>query len=253
MPRVHLHRIDEPQRCSYLPGKTAQLEQRYMTEVTVEDLDALLERGWRRFGPLYFRPACTPCGECVSLRVPVSTFTGTDSQRRALRRSRRFRRTFGKPIVDDERLALYRAWHAAREDVRGWEPSELDAEGYAMQFAFPHPAIHELALYDGDRLVLVGLWDVAPRGMSAIYCFFDPEYARLSLGVANVMNGLELAREREIPFVYLGFRVLGCESLRYKDAFRPHELLEGRPSFREAPRWVPAPPLQPSPEASSSR
>lgn len=239
MPKVHLHRIDSPQRCSYLPDRTAQHEQRYMTEVTVEDLDLLLERGWRRFGPLYFRPVCAACSECVSLRVPVGTFTPTDSQRRALRRSRRFRLTFGEPVVDAARLALYREWHAAREDVRGWEPSELDAEQYALQFAFPHPAIRELALHDGDRLVSVGLWDVTPRAMSAIYCFFDPGYARLSLGVANVMNGLELAREAGIPHVYLGYRVLGCPSLRYKDAFGPNEALQGRPSFGETPRWTP--------------
>jgi len=35
----------------------------------------------------------------------------------------------------------------------------------------------------------------------------------------------------------LGFRVLPCPSMRYKAAFRPHELLHGRPGFDEEPEW----------------
>jgi arginine-tRNA-protein transferase len=49
---------------------------------------------------------------------------------------------------------------------------------------------------------------------------------------------LSLARERGIPHVYLGYRVLGCASMRYKATFRPHELLLGRPAPDEEPRWV---------------
>jgi leucyl-tRNA---protein transferase len=49
---------------------------------------------------------------------------------------------------------------------------------------------------------------------------------------------LALARQRGIPNVYLGYRVLGCPSMRYKGTFRPHELLLGRPGPEEEPRWV---------------
>jgi arginyl-tRNA--protein-N-Asp/Glu arginylyltransferase len=238
-PRVHFHQVEEPQPCAYLPGRLAQHEHQVMTEVDLDALEQLLVRGWRRFGPLYFRPVCIPCGECRPLRIPVGQFRPTPSQLRALRRSRRFQLTFGRPRVDEARLALYRKWHAAREQVRGWEASALDARGYFEQFAFPHPAVHELALHDGDRLVAIGIWDVTPNAMSAVYCFFDPDLGRLSPGVANVMLGLELARARNVPHVYLGYRVLECPSLRYKGAFWPHELLSNRPSADQAPRWLP--------------
>jgi arginine-tRNA-protein transferase len=237
-PRVHLHEVEAPRPCSYLEGESATLENKLMTDVGVDDLEAMMVRGWRRFGPLYFRPACTPCGECRSLRIPVDRFQPTDSQRRALRRIQRFRITFGRPGLDAQRLDLYRAWHSNRERDRGWEPSPLDAEAYFQQFAFPHPAVHELALYEGDDLKAVGIYDVTPRAMSAVYFFYAPDIARLSPGVANVMVGLEVARAQGIPHLYLGYRVLGCASLRYKDAFRPHELLEGRPALDEEPRWV---------------
>lgn len=235
--RVHFHEIESPRPCSYLGDRQATLENKVMTEVGVDELEQMLVRGWRRFGPVYFRPACTPCGECRSIRIPVGRFQPTDSQLRALRRSRRFRITWGHPRVDPARLELYRAWHSTREQARGWEPSELDAEQYFQQFAFPHPAGRELALYDGDRLVAVGIYDQTPSALSAVYFFFDPGIARLSPGVANVMLGVEVARAQGIPHLYLGYRVIGCASLRYKDAFRPHELLEGRPAFDEEPIW----------------
>jgi arginyl-tRNA--protein-N-Asp/Glu arginylyltransferase len=237
-----LRTLTEPPRaCSYLPEREAALEYRVMIDVTPTELESLLIRGWRRFGPIYFRPACSPCQECVSIRLPVAAFEPTDSQRRALRRIRRFRITLGRPRVDEERLALYRRWHATREAVRQWEPADLEPDEYAHQFAFPHPAVRELAIRDGDRLVGLGICDVTPSAWSAVYFFYDPSIARLSPGIANVMLCVEQAREAGIPYVYLGFRVMDCPSMRYKALFRPHELLAGRPAEDEEPRWLSAP------------
>ena len=144
----------------------------------------------------------------------------------------------GAPRVDRARLDLYARWHAARQSRRGWSPSPLGAEEYWLQFAYPHEAVREVTLWDGGSLVAVSLCDVTPRAWSAIYFFYDPRVARLSPGIANVMLCLALARQRGIPHVYLGYRVLGCPSMRYKATFRPHELLLGRPGPEEEPRWV---------------
>jgi leucyl-tRNA---protein transferase len=208
-----------------------------MTGVGEHELEAMLFRGWRRFGPVYFRPACAGCGECVSLRIPVARFVPTASQARALRRSRRFRITLGRPQVDAARLALYAAWHRDREQDRHWAPAPLEAEEYFQQFAFPHPAAREIGFWDGDRLVALGLVDVTPQAWSLVYFFYHPEVARLSPGVANVLIGVAEARKRGIPHVYLGYRVAGCASMEYKSGYHPHELLHGRPSAEEQPRW----------------
>jgi arginine-tRNA-protein transferase len=142
--------------------------------------------------------------------------------------------------VDDARLALYAAWHHGREDARGWEPSEIDAERYGIDFAFPHPCAREVAFYDDDaggKLVAVGICDETPRALSAAYCYYAPEYGRMSLGTANVVYLVDDAKGRGLPYVYLGYRVSECASLRYKQEFRPHELLVGRPGFGEVPVW----------------
>lgn len=210
-----------------------------MLDVTVDEMDVLLERGWRRFGPIYFRPACAACSECVSIRVLAAEFRASKSQRRAARASSRLRRVVGPPKVDDARLDLYARWHAAREEARGWEPNAQTRERYALEFAFPHPSAREAAFYDDERLVGLGLFDATPRALSAAFFFHDPDYARLSLGTANVLALVEDARREQRPYVYLGYRVEGCASLRYKGSFRPHELLRDRPaSFDEGAPWA---------------
>jgi arginine-tRNA-protein transferase len=238
MSRVHAVFTEPPRRCEYLRDERATLDYRIMSDVTPEEFEPMLVRGWRRFGPVYFRPGCSGCSECVSLRVPVASFTPTPSQQRARRRCGRFRIELGAPHVDAARLALYARWHTGREATRGWRASPLDTETYFQELAFPHPCVRELALYDGDQLLMIGIHDVTPAAWSAVYCFYDPVIARLSPGVANVLLAIEQARQLGIPHVYLGYRVLGCPSSRYKAQFRPHELLQGRPAMNDEPHWL---------------
>ncbi len=243
MAKLLHHFVEPPRECSYLPDREAQLEIRVQTDVTPDELDAMLERGWRRFGPVYFRPACIGCMECVTLRVDAEAFRPTKSQRRAVKNASALVRVVGRPVVDDERLDLYARWHAQRENARGWDASNLDEERYKLDFAFPHPSVREIAFRDpndGDRLVGLGIVDVTRRAWSAVYFFWDPDRAPASLGVANVVTLLVDARARGIRWVYLGYRVLDCASLVYKSKYRPHELLVGRPADAEPPTWRPA-------------
>ncbi|MFT3764669.1 MAG: arginyltransferase [Minicystis sp.] len=241
MARVLRHLVEAPRVCSYIPERVASLEHRVMVDVGPEELDTLLERGWRRFGPDYFRPACARCEDCVPTRIVVAEFAPTKSQRRARRKAEGLRVMIGPPEVDAERLALYHAWHAEREAAREWTPSALDEQEYQLQFAFPHPAAREVSYYDdeaGGRLVAVAICDETPRAWSLVYFFYDPAYRDRSLGVANVVLGVEIAAARGIPHVYLGYRVSDCQSLRYKASFGPREELLGRPGPREMPLWI---------------
>jgi arginine-tRNA-protein transferase len=161
----------------------------------------------------------------------VDRFEPRKSQRRAARLAARLRREVSAPIVDEARLALYAKWHAGREVQRGWDANPQSRDRYALEFAFPHPCAREAAFYDdeqGGRLVGVGLFDATPKALSAAFFFHDPDYARYSLGSANVLSLIDDARSTGRPHVYLGYRVEGCASLEYKGTFRPHELLSER-------------------------
>jgi arginine-tRNA-protein transferase len=226
--------------CAYLAGNPATLEVRLLTDVSPEETEAMVERGWRRFGPEYFRPICRACGECVSLRVPVREFRFSKSQRRVVRKCRSVEVEIGTPRADEERVALYRKWHASREASCGWQENPLDEDGYRRQFCFPHACGREMSYWVEGRLAGLGLVDEMPGSISSTYFFFDPDQGHLSLGVFSALCEISWALQRGKEYVYFGYRVSGCKSLVYKSGFRPHELLVGRPEEREAALWVEA-------------
>lgn len=230
---------EEPRECSYLADRLATLDHRILVDVTPGELETMLERGWRRFGPDYFRPACEGCTLCIPTRVPTETFRPSKSQQRARKKVSHLGVRLGPPRFDQERLELYHRWHAQRETTRGWDEASLSERSYRLQFTFPHPAARELAFIEPEtnRLVGVGLCDVTPRAWSAIYFFYDPAFRHLSLGTANVVIQMEIARSQGIPHLYLGYCVNDCPSLAYKATFRPQEHLVGLPADDETPVW----------------
>ena len=172
------------------------------------------------------------------MRVPVAEFTPSANMRRVLKRAQGLRVEIGPPVCDDVRLALHARWHAAREGARGWDSSELDREAYALQFCFPHPSALEFSYWDSGRLVAVGITDRTPAALSAVYCYYDPDDEKRSPGTLNVLTCIARARAEGLEHVYLGYRVEGCASLRYKGRFLPQERLWGRPDQGQGPRWA---------------
>ena len=236
--------VADPVTCAYLPEELASLEYRLLLDVSGAELDMLLERGWRRFGPAYFRPACARCQACVPLRIPVAQFRMSKQQRRVWNKVRdRIEVVEQRPTVDERRLELYHQWHAAQGGKRDWPLDTLDADEYYHQFAFPHPCGRELSYWDHahseggkPRLIGVAITDRTPAALSAVYTYYDPAYSKFSLGTASVLFQLRAAQETGRTWVYLGYRVKGCLSSEYKARFQPHQLLVMSPSV-EPPLW----------------
>lgn len=240
------HFLSEPSACAYLPDRESSLEYRLMLDVEPDELETLLARGWRRFGPAYFRPGCQGCRECVPLRIPLERFQPSRQQRRALRKLEELRVEVGVPRVDAMRLQLYHQWHEAQGGQRGWSADHISAEEYYHQFAFPHPCAREFAYYhradDGVmRLVAVAIVDETPRALSAVYTYHDPEYAKWSLGTISILCQIKAAIAWNKTWLYLGYRVLGCQSSEYKARFQQHELLSVASCDNVSPLWVAEP------------
>jgi arginine-tRNA-protein transferase len=213
-----------------------------MLDVSPEEADDLFDRGWRHFGPSWFRPVCSGCQACVSTRIAVDVFAPSKSQRRAQHRAAGLRVEIGEPCIDAARISLFHTWHSNRVEMRGWEPAIFDEKDYFMQFAFPTAIAREVAYYDekaGGRLVMVAICDETPKAWNAVLCFYDPLLGRCSPGIANILSLIAIARRGGKPYVHLGYRVADCPSLRYKSAFRPQEVLLRLPHDGESPSWQP--------------
>lgn len=215
------------------------MEYRAILNLSGEEYDELLSRGWRRMGYTFFRPACPGCSSCLSLRLRVHSFAATKSQRRNLQRNSSVRVVVDNPSLSEEHLALWAAYHRFMREHRGWPESEITPRSYAESFLLGDFSFsREFRYYEGSRLIAVGLVDTTAISLSSIYFYHDPEYRSRGIGVYSVLKEIEHARENGLRFSYLGYWVKECQSMAYKAQFGPHQLLEGYPADDAEPVWL---------------
>jgi arginyl-tRNA--protein-N-Asp/Glu arginylyltransferase len=210
-----------PSPCPYLPGRESRLLLLRPRELTPGSYHLLMDLNFRRLGWGVYRPACDGCTECRQLRLEVETFRPNRSQRRCRRRNSDATATFGRPDPTAEKHVVYRRYLAARHDG--------EMTGSWDEFAdFLHeapPFAREVVYRVGRRLIGAGIVDVEPEAMSAVYFYFDPDLAGRSPGTFNVLWLLDECRRRGIPWLYLGYHVVGGRGMGYKTRFRPHQIL----------------------------
>ena len=133
----------------------------------------------------------------------------------------------GDPVADDERLQLYDK-HKRERDLVSGSGEPLDLKGYEGFLVDRCVRSFELRYRHEGKLVGVAVTDRGETSLSAVYCLWDPDYARLSLGNYSILKQVELARFWGMRDVYLGLYIGQNEHMRYKARFVPHERLDRR-------------------------
>lgn len=215
--------LDEPEDCSYLPGRIARRPLRLpVRALAPEELDQRLAAGDRRTGPFLYTQRCPACHACIPLRVDAAAFTPSRTQRRVAHAALTVE--VGPRELDDERLALFDK-HERERGLRARE-GDVDADGYTRAFIESCADGFEVRYRQGSRLAAVALVDRGATALSAVYTYWDPALARLSPGVFSVLTQIELCRRLGLRWLYLGLWIAENRSMRYKVAYRPHERLE---------------------------
>ncbi|QIE53999.1 arginyltransferase [Pikeienuella piscinae] len=219
------------QPCPYLPGRQ---ERKLFTTLRGADArevnDALSLRGFRRSQSVAYRPACSECGACLSVRVPAARHAPTASQRRILKRNAGLERRTCAPWATEEQYELFRAYLQSRHADGGM--AEMDICEFASMIEETTVRTRVIEYHDRDApaeesLVAACLTDVMADGLSMVYSFFRPELARRSLGVFMILDHLEIARQSALPYLYLGYWVPGSRKMDYKARFTPLEFFRG--------------------------
>jgi arginine-tRNA-protein transferase len=211
----------DPHPCAYLPGREARNLTILPTPVVPGVYRALLELNFRRMGPYFYRPQCDGCRQCRGIRVPIASFEPSRSQRRCRAGNTDVEVRVSSPAPTRAKHALYRRYLERCHDGQmsgSWEEYE------AFLYGSPVPGL-ELEYRVGGRLLAVGIADLEPGAMSAVYCWYDPDSDRRGLGTFNVLRMIDECRARRLAHLYLGYFVEGCPKMSYKRRFRPHEIL----------------------------
>ncbi len=219
------------QPCPYLPG---QQERKLFTTLRGSDSREMNEhlslRGFRRSQSVAYRPACSDCGACLSIRVPVEDFAPSQSQRRISRRNAGLERRTCAPWATEDQYALFRAYLGSRHADGGM--AEMDVSEFAAMIEETTVRTRVIEYHDhsapkGQTLIAACLTDVMSDGLSMVYSFFNPAASQRSLGVYMILDHIAIARESGLPFVYLGYWVPGSPKMDYKARFTPFEYFRG--------------------------
>jgi len=219
---------DEPQPCPYLDGRVARLPLRIPARpLTRGELDRRLSAGDRRQGIFLYHTECPTCVACEPIRIDVEIFRAGRTQRRTLARNDALLRVeMGTPLADERRVALYNLHKDMRGLGLGRTPIDLD--GYREFLVMTSCETFELRYVLGDELIGVALVDRGNNSLSAVYCYYDPGFERMSLGTYSILKQIELCRHFGLRYLYLGLYIRDSEHMRYKARFLPHQrLLDG--------------------------
>ncbi|MEM7613571.1 MAG: arginyltransferase [Pseudomonadota bacterium] len=222
--------VTAPQPCPYLEGR---VERKLFTALQGSNADTLNDvlshQGFRRSQNVLYRPSCSDCAACLSARISVKDFKPTRSMRRVMRRNAGISRAATTPWASEEQFALFRKYLGSRHSDGGM--ADMDVYEYAAMVEETPVRSRIVEYYDNTpdekRLVAVCLTDVLSDGLSMVYSFFDPAYAGRSLGTYVILDHIEIAREADLGYVYLGYWVPGSRKMDYKSRFKPLEIFRG--------------------------
>ena len=221
--------ITAPSPCPYLAGRQ---ERKVFSFLGGKDAPAqnsyLTSRGFRRSQNIIYVPACENCDSCIPVRVVVDDFSPTKSRRRILNRNGDLTRRIRPSRATGDQFSVLRAYLDGRHAGGGMaEMTVLDYAAMVEETAVDTMIIeYWLTDQNGmERLVAAALTDRLADGLSMVYSFFDPDDANRSLGQYMILDHINLAKELDLPFLYLGYWVAGSAKMDYKARFQPLEQL----------------------------
>jgi len=134
--------LSQPHPCGYLPQRQAvSLFTDPLFTIHSKDYSQLIDNGFRRSGPHFYRPECPNCNSCVPLRISVNSFKPNRSQRRTWKYNNDLEVRSHTPYSSPALFDLYKCYLNQRHPDGGMDnPKEDDflnflvCQGISTQF-----------------------------------------------------------------------------------------------------------------------
>ncbi len=223
-----------PHDCNYLPYQAAITlfaDPRFPKNSRL--YSALADCGFRRSGEHLYIPHCDHCTSCIPVRVPVREFRPSRNQKRSWKQNQDLLINKREPVFNAEHYALYEKYLQCRHVGGGMDNPSPDTYMQFLTATWTETVFYEMRLHKDNTLVAVAVVDIMDNALSAVYTFFDPDYAYRSLGRFAVLFQIEEARKRGLRSLYLGYWIEDCKKMRYKNEYQPLEYYLHNDWFRD--------------------
>lgn len=222
MNKILLFQPPETHACSYLPGQQSRsLYVDPRAQLDDESLTLLSLNGFRRSGRLLYRPACPECNACRAVRLRVKEMLPPRNQRRIIKKSQDLTLEVIPPDSGDEFYRLYERYiHERHADGDMYPPGRAQYEDFLVS---DYGSTRFLTARLRGRLLACMVFDILGDGLSAVYCFYDPDEQHRSPGTFMILTLSRIAAALGLPYNYLGYYVHGSRKMEYKRQFFPLE------------------------------
>jgi leucyl-tRNA---protein transferase len=181
-----------------------------------EELDAYLELGWFRMGQTIFTTNFlnfkNQFYSAIWLRVVLSQFADDKTQQKLKRKNAAFKTQIGPAVITPEKELLFARY---KDSV----PFEASASLHQLLFGNLQANIYdtkEINIFDGDRLIGCGFFDMGKESAAGINSFYDPAYKKYSIGKHLIYLKMSYCKECGLRYFYPGYFVPGYPFFDYK-------------------------------------
>jgi arginine-tRNA-protein transferase len=209
--------------CPYGLPHVATFHQASFAPLGERGMELFLAAGYRRNGNCLYAMTCKNCRSCIPIRLHPGEFSANRNQRRALHKNLDVDKRLLPLMPSAEDYALCEKFLTTR-----YPRENNTALGYYRDF-FLNSIVNsaQLQYRAAGKLIGTAILDIGYNWLNAVYFYFDPDEGHRSLGTFNILSLIELCREWDIEYLYLGYYIATVPAMNYKGRFKPHYLLEG--------------------------
>ncbi len=171
-----------------------------------ETLDQYLQMGWFRMGQTIFTTNFLKHNGqifgAIWLRIDLTTFLLSKTQQKLNKLNAKFKVEI-KPLTEltPEHLTLYNKY---RTHVSFDAPRSLRHVLYEDSWNNFFES-QQVCIYDNDKLIACGIFDLGQDSSMGIVCFYDPDYQKYSLGKYLMLQKIIFSKQQGINYFYPGY------------------------------------------------
>jgi leucyl-tRNA---protein transferase len=184
--------------------------------LTAEEFDKYLHQGWFRMAQsifttnfLHFK---NEFYSAIWLRVDLSLYSTDSTQEKIFRLNNRFSWKVCKASLDSTKENLFQKYKQGISFETSPTLNHL-LFGKGGNDIFNS---WEVCVYDQDKLIAAGIFDLGQNAAAGIISFYDPDYKKYSLGKYLIYLKMNYCKERGLAFFYPGYFVPGYPFFDYK-------------------------------------
>ncbi len=182
-----------------------------------QELDAYLESGWFRMGQTIFTTNFLHFNDklysAIWLRIVLNNMEEEATQVKLFKRNSIFRHQISKAAITPEKENLFDRYRASVTFEASTSLNMLLMGKTATQNVYD---TYEIDIYDGDKLIAVGYFDLGDKSAMGITSIYDPAYKKYSLGKYLIYLKIAHCKALGMEYFYPGYFVPSYSYFDYK-------------------------------------